>query len=193
MSTGRPSQGLRTRWCSCCSTEGGRTGAEPVVECWNDEFLVAKALADALRGRENWLAHNRDAVRQLEVGGWRSCAGSLLPPTPGLHSAEHRGSWIDTCSPASPVGRSPAALLQRGWCGCCRPGKITSSIRAAVCSSVSLQSVSLQAVSLQQCPHASAAGQHGAQPPAGTVGSVDPPAGSCTGPAAPHRGWGGQL
>ena len=60
--------------CSCCSTEGGRTGAEPVVECWNDEFLVAKAHADALRGQENWLTHNRDAVHRLEVGDCRWCA-----------------------------------------------------------------------------------------------------------------------
>eukprot|EP00891_Asterochloris_glomerata_P007094 jgi/Astpho2/7094/Aster-x1406 len=74
------------------STEGGRTGAEPVVECWNDEFLVAKAHADALRGRENWLAHNRDAVRQLERG-W---PGKITSSIRGAASTEHshlREQW----------------------------------------------------------------------------------------------------
>ena len=38
------------------------------VDCWNGGFMQTKAQAAAVREQQDWLAHNRQLLQQLQVG-----------------------------------------------------------------------------------------------------------------------------
>ena len=43
------------------------TIVQPQVDCWNEEFVIAKANAEAMRQQHNWIHENASALHALEV------------------------------------------------------------------------------------------------------------------------------